>query len=209
MSAGVFPPTSSRSTRPRTSTRTLEFAGYADSMKERCPSGSAPAFLRRRRGRPDRIVGSRGGRGPFSPRGVRGDGSPERRTGRVPDGRPDRPGANDAFACPGTSCPPRAQPRVPPGPRCSVPQAQAALSPSPPAARVLLRSPRSRQRSRGSDPPGRKRAFACGVPGALLGTWVSPTRFDEDERPVSRERLDMRGTHSHEASSWARGYYAE
>ena len=58
-------------------------------------------------------------------------------------------------------------------------------------------------------PGGRKRAFACGVPGALLGTWVSPTRFDEDERPVSRERLDMRGTHSHEASSWARGYYAE
>src|SRR5436190_4065398 len=56
---------------------------------------------------------------------------------------------------------------------------------------------------------GRKPAFACGVPGALRGTWVSPTRFDEGERPVSRERLDMRGTYSHEASSWARGYYAE
>jgi hypothetical protein len=48
----------------------------------------------------------------------------------------------------------------------------AASRPSPPSARMLLRSPRFRQRSRGCDPAGRKRAFACGVPGALPGTWV-------------------------------------
>ena len=30
---------------------------------------------------------------------------------------------------------------------------------------------------------GRKRAFACGVPGALRGTWASSTRFDEVNDP--------------------------
>ena len=226
MSAGVFPPTSSRSTRPRTSTRTPEFAGYADSMKERCSSGSAPAFLRRRRGRPDRIVGSPGGRG--SSPGI----------GRVPYGRPDRPGANGAFCLSGTSRSPRARhPALSPSPPWLSPKpllrprptllsrSSASRSPSPPcfcpspASERLL--PRARplcavssallasSALRACALAGRKRAFACGVPGALRGTWVSPTRFDEDERPVSRERLDMRGTHSHEASSWARGYYAE
>ena len=36
---------------------------------------------------------------------------------------------------------------------------------------------------------GRKRAFACGVPGALRGTWVSPTRFDEMNDPCPRNVL--------------------
>ena len=75
MSAGVFPPTSSRSTKPRTSTRTPEFAGYADSMKERCSSGSAPAFCDG--GGAGRIASLvPGGRESFSPRGAGGDGSP-------------------------------------------------------------------------------------------------------------------------------------
>jgi hypothetical protein len=137
MSAGVFPPTSSRSTRPRTSTRTLEFAGYADSMKARCPSGSAPAFLRRRRGRPDRIVGSRGGRGPSPQRGgPGGDGSPGEKSRPGPDGRPDRPGPTMRLLVRGPrvlSEPSLAFPRGPslatsPSPRCSLPQAHAALT---------------------------------------------------------------------------------
>ena len=171
-------------------------------MKQ-CPSGSAPTFLRRRRGRPDRTVG--------------------------PDGRPDRPGANGAFACPKQA---HFLPRSPPC-RSSEPTLsllQATLSPQAPSVSPGCLSPkptlgaRAPQVLRDSSPrrsralslvpvacsrAGQKLAFACGVPGALRGTWVSPTRFDEDERPVSRERLDMRGTYSHEASSWARGYYAE
>ena len=43
MSAGVFPPTSSRSTRRRTSTRAPEFAGYSG-LQKWCPSGSARHF---------------------------------------------------------------------------------------------------------------------------------------------------------------------
>ena len=36
-----------------------------------------------------------------------------------------------------------------------------------------------------------ERPFACGVPGPVLGTWVSSTRLDKDERLASRERLVM------------------
>ena len=208
MSAGAFPPTSSRSTKPRTSTRTPEFAGYADSMKERCSSGSAPAFCYG--GGAGRIASLvPGGRGSFSQGGSGGDGSPggeEPAESRM--GRPDRPGANGAFACPG--------PYVPPSPALLLPRARAASRPSPrcfwPRAHLCVHAPPPSSLSSALPRmrPGRpKTAFACGVPGALRGTWVSPTRFDEDERPVSRERLDMRGTHSYEASSWARGYYAE
>ena len=228
MSAGVFPPTSSRSTRPRTSsTRTPEFAGYADSMKDRCPSGSAPAFLRRRRGRPDRIVGSRGAGGP-SPQEVSG--------GMGPPGEKSRPSPpmgdltvrgptmrllvrgphvlpEPSLAFPGPGLASSPSPRCSASsPRCFSPEPTLCAHAPPLSSALfstLLGSPRSRHRSRRCDLAGRKRAFACGVPGALPGTRASPTRFDEGERPVSRERLDMRGTHSHEASSWARGYYAE
>ena len=180
----------------------------------------------RRRGRPDRIVGSPGGRG--SSPGI----------GRVPYGRPDRPGANGAFCLSGTSRSPRARhPALSPSPPWLSPKpllrpsptllspSSASRSPSPPSFCPSPASERLLPRARPlcavssalltliSAPADAtwpaKTAFACGVPGALRGTWVSPTRFDEDERPVSRERLDMRGTHSHEASSWARGYYAE
>ena len=79
-----------RLARLETKSRQAAFAGYADSVKERCPSGSVPAFLRRRRGRPDRIVGSPGGPGVLP--GI----------GRVPHGRPDRPGANGALCMSGS-----------------------------------------------------------------------------------------------------------
>jgi hypothetical protein len=205
-------------------------------MKERCPSGSAPAFLRRRRGRPDRIVGSPGGPGVLP--GI----------GRVPHGRPDRPGANGALCMSGSHVlpepaallSPQALPSSLPSPcfararRCPPSSAslslkrfslpQALLSPSsaslslkrfslpqaltrraPPcfglgpasewllprarplcavssALLALIRAPRVR--------PGRpKTAFACGVPGALRGTWVSPTRFDEMNDPCPRNVL--------------------
>lgn len=177
-----------------------------------------------------------GGPGAFCPKGGPGGWiPPERRAGRVPMGGLTVRGPTMRLLVRGPHVLPEPSLAFPRGPALLIPRAHAALSlkptllspslpcfwlrpapafsaasrPSPPSARALLRSPRSRQRSRGCDLAGRKRAFACGVPGALLGTWVSPTRFDEDERPVSRERLDMRGTHSHEASSWARGYYAE
>ena len=176
-------------------------------MKDRCTSGSAPAFLRRRRGRPDRIVGSRGARG--LPSGA----------GRVPDGRPDRPGASGAFACPGTARSPQARAAGSPQAVLFCPPSPPFWSPEPalwsPEPALAARAPAFPRLSCLSSafprtlPRRRKPAFACGVPGALRGTRASPTRFDEDERPVSRERLDMRGTHSHEASSWARGYYAE
>jgi hypothetical protein len=39
--------------------------------------------------------------------------------------------------------------------------------------------------------------FACGVPGAVLGTWALSRGLDVDERPVSRERLLRRGAYSH------------
>jgi len=171
---------------------------------KRCPSGSAPTFLRRRRGRPDRTVG--------------------------PDGRrPDRPGGQRCVCVSGASSLSSASPpcrsseptlsllqapSVSSSPLClsrlSLPQAHPGCACSP----VLRDSSPRRSRALSLVPAacaraGQKPAFACGVPGALRGTWVSPTRFDEDERPVSRERLDMRGTYSHEASSWARGYYAE
>jgi hypothetical protein len=144
-----------------------------------------------------------GGRGSFSQGGPGGEEPAGSRTGR-----PDRPGANGAFACPGTSWSPEPALRSPepslassPGPALLLARAHLCVH-APPLSSLSSALPRMR--------PGRpKTAFACGVPGALRGTWVSPTGFDEDERPVSRERLDMRGTHSHEASSWARGYYAE
>jgi hypothetical protein len=39
--------------------------------------------------------------------------------------------------------------------------------------------------------------FACGVPGAVRGTWALSRGLDVDERPVSRERLLRRGAYSH------------
>jgi hypothetical protein len=175
-------------------------------MKDRCLSGSAPAFLRRRRGRPDRIVGSPGAGGSgFVP--------PEPAESRM-DGLTVR-GPAMRLLVRGTS-------RSPPSAPASSPQARAARFPRarpgrarssvPPFCQLLSSALPRRLPAPAPVPAFRacgKPAFACGVPGALRGTWVSPTRFDEDERPVSRERLDMRGTHSHEASSWARGYYAE
>ena len=114
MSAGVFPPTSSRSTRRRTSTCAPEFAGYSG-LHEAASQGSAPTFLRRRRGRPDRTVG--------------------------PDGRPDRPGANGAFACPKQA---HFLPRSPPC-RSSEPilaLLQAPLSPQAPSVSPGCLSPK-------------------------------------------------------------------
>ena len=180
-------------------------------MKERCPSGSAPAFLRRRRGRPDRIVGSPGGPGvlPWNRH------SP---AGTVPHGRPDRPGANGAFCLSGTSRSLRARhPALCPSPPWLSPQpllrprstllspSSASRPPSPPcfcpspASERLLPEPALCAQSpplswlssalRACALAGRKRAFACGVPGALRGTWVSSTRFDEMNDPCPRNVL--------------------
>src|SRR6185437_1104991 len=148
-----------------------------------------------------------GGAGRIASLVPRGAGGPSPAIGTVPHGRPDRPGAQRCVLLVGDSRSPRARhpvlapspPWLSPSPcfgrarRCSLPQALLArrahpasarawplsgFCPSPPPVRSLLRllahirAPRVR-------PGGRKRAFACGVPGALRGTWVSPTRFDE------------------------------
>src|SRR5690348_10041309 len=67
MSAGAFPPTSWRSTKPRTSTGALvrvrapEFAGYSGLPEVSMSPADRSRHLRRRRGRPDRTVGPEGG----------------------------------------------------------------------------------------------------------------------------------------------------
>ena len=175
-------------------------------MKERCPSGSAPAFLRRRRGRPDRIVGSPGGRGSF-PRE-----SAQSRMGgltvRGPTVRVACRGPRD-LPEPATLLSPQALPGSLPSPASPAPDAALSLSasrsPSPPcfcpspASERLLPEPAPCAQSpalswlssalRACALAGRKRAFACGVPGALRGTWVSSTRFDEMNDPCPRNVL--------------------
>ena len=175
-------------------------------MKERCPSGSAPAFLRRRRGRPDRIVGSPGGPGVL-PRE-----SAQSRMGGL-TGR----GPTVRFACRGPRDLPEPDPALSPSPPWLSPQpllrprstllspSSASRSPRPPcfclspASERLLPEPAPCAQSpalswlssalRACALAGRKRAFACGVPGALRGTWVSSTRFDEMNDPCPRNVL--------------------
>jgi hypothetical protein len=179
-------------------------------MKERCPSGSSLAFPRRRGGRPDRIVGSPGGRGP-SPE------SAESSTGGLTRG------ANGAFCLSGphvlpepvTLLSPPSPPWLSPKPlrrpsptllslkRFSLPQALTRrgrpasargrpLSGFCPEPALCAQSPPPSSPSsalRACVLAGRKRAFACGVPGALRGTWVSSTRFDEMNDPCPRNVL--------------------
>ncbi len=227
MSAGVFPPTSSRSTRPRTSTRAPEFAGYSG-LHEAVPQRIGPGI--------SATAAGPAGSHRWFPEGSGGSGFRPPGASRVRMGgltvRGQRcvclPGELTFSSKPALALPkpalgfspkptpyvsPKPAPYVSPKPTLGV-RAPRFSTPAPPRR---FRAPRMRSHVSpvlSHAPPacsraGRKHAFACGVPGALRGTWVSPTRFDEDERPVSRERLDMRGTYSHEASSWARGYYAE
>ena len=175
-------------------------------MKERCPSGSAPAFLRRRRGRPDRIVGSPGGPGVL-PR----ESAQSRMGGLTVRGPTVR------FACRGPRDLPEPDPALSPSPPWLSPQpllrprstllspSSASRPPSPPcfcpspASERLLPEPALCAQSpplswlssalRACALAGRKRAFACGVPGALRGTWVSSTRFDEMNDPCPRNVL--------------------
>ena len=123
MSAGVFPPTSSRSTRPRTSYAHAGVRGLCGLHEGAVSQRIGPGISATAAGPAGSHRWFPGGRGSFSPRGSPGGWvPPERRAGRVPDGRPDRPGANDALACPGTSCPPRAQPCVPRAGPCFFPE---------------------------------------------------------------------------------------
>src|SRR5206468_10197473 len=140
------------------------------------------------------------------PRGPGGWLPPERAS-RFPDGRPDRPGPTMRSLVRGPHVPPSPALRSP-EPSLASPPEPALLSPSSPRCSLtepapasgsspLLLSCRAHAASRPSPPllagsslsslspapracllGGRKRAFACGVPGALRGTWVSPTRFD-------------------------------
>ena len=210
MSAGVFPPTSSRSTRPRTSTRAPEFAGYSG-LREAVSQRIGPGI--------SATAAGPAGSHRWFPEGSGGSGFRPPGASRVRMGDLTRPGANGAFCLSGGAhflpLPSLPSPPVLSSPRpltFSPKPTLAARAPqfSTPAPPRRSRAPRVRSHVPPRPPaPAGKRAFACGVPGALRGTWASPTRFDEDERPVSRERLYMRGTYSHEASSWARGYYAE
>jgi len=176
-------------------------------MKERCPSGSAPAFLRRRRGRPDRIVGSPGGRGSF-PResaqsrmgGLTVRGPTVRFACRGPRDLSEPATLLSAQALPGSLPKPLLRPRPtllspssasrPPSPPCFCPSpASERLLPEPaPCAQSPALSWLS-SALRACALAGRKRAFACGVPGALRGTWVSSTRFDEMNDPCPRNVL--------------------
>ena len=175
-------------------------------MKERCPSGSAPAFLRRRRGRPDRIVGSPGGRGSFP--GNRHSPAWGGLTVRGPTVRVACRGPRD-LPEPATLLSPQALPGSLPSPASPAPDAALSLSasrsPSPPcfcpspASERLLPEPALCAQSpplswlssalRACALAGRKLAFACGVPGALRGTWVSSTRFDVMNDPCPRNVL--------------------
>ena len=148
----------------------------------------------------------------------RGAGGPSPGIGTVPHGRPDRPGANGAFCLSGTSRSLRARhPALCPSPPWLSPQpllrprstllspSSASRPPSPPcccpspASERLLPEPAPCAQSpalswlssalRACALAGRKRAFACGVPGALRGTWVSSTRFDEMNDPCPRNVL--------------------
>ena len=159
-----------------------------------------------------------GGAGRIASLVPRGAGGPSPGIGTVPRGRPDRPGANGAFCLSGTSRSLRARhPALCPSPPWLSPQpllrprstllspSSASRSPSPPcfcpspASERLLPEPALCAQSpplswlssalRACALAGRKRAFACGVPGALRGTWVSSTRFDEMNDPCPRNVL--------------------
>ena len=136
MSAGVFPPTSSRSTRPRTSYAHAGVRGLCGLHEGTVSQRIGPGILRRRRGRPDRIVGSPGGRG--SSPGI----------GRVPYGRPDRPGPTVRFALSGLHVLP--EPATLLSPRASLALSQALASPEPDAALFLKPSSSA---SRSPSPP--------------------------------------------------------
>lgn len=175
-------------------------------MKERCPSGSTPAFC------------DGGGAGRIASLVPRGAGGPPRESaesrmgGLTVRGPTVRLLVGDLTISP--SPPPCSLPSPPwlspkpllrPSPTLLSPSS-ASRSPSPPAsARARPACARARPLSGfcpepvlcAQSPPlswlssalracalaGRKRAFACGVPGALRGTWVSPTRFDEMNDP--------------------------
>jgi hypothetical protein len=217
MSAGVFPPTSSRSTRPRTSYAHAGVRGLCGLHDGTVSQRIVPGISATAGGSAGSHRWFPGGPGSFP--GI----------GRVQHGQPDRPGANGAFCLSGphllpepvTLLSPRALPGSLPSPcvararRCS-PSAllspSSAHSPGPPCfgpgsacfgpGRPLsgfcpepalcvqsppLSSPSSALRA--CVLAGRKRAFACGVPGALRGTWVSSTRFDEMNDPCPRNVL--------------------
>lgn len=175
-------------------------------MKERCPSGSAPAFC------------DGGGAGRIASLVPRGAGGPPRESAESRMGGLTVRGPTVRFACrgphdlpePATLLSPRALPGSLPSPcfararRCSLPQALLARRAHPASARarplsgfcpepvLCAQSPPLSWLSsalRACALAGRKRAFACGVPGALRGTWVSPTRFDEMNDPCPRNVL--------------------
>jgi hypothetical protein len=181
-------------------------------MKERCPSGSAPTFCdgggagriaslvpRGAGGPPRESAESRMGgltvRGPTVRFACRGPHDlPEPATLLSPQPslalsqalaspEPDAALSLKRFSLAEPTC-------LGPSPPC--------LCPSPASERLL---PRARplcavssallasSALRACALAGRKRAFACGVPGALRGTWVSPTRFDEMNDPCPRNVL--------------------
>src|SRR6266480_2206070 len=149
MSAGVFPPTSSRSTRPRTSTRAPEFAGYSglhQAVSQRIgPDISATAAGPTRSHR--WFPGSPGDQGfvPTEPAEPRMGGL----TVRGPTVRLLVRGLTSSPSPPLFS--PEPTPSSPPCPLPLLPHAHSLCSPMPtpssppcpPLGRVLLRSPRS------------------------------------------------------------------
>src|SRR5438034_7252163 len=121
MSAGVFPPTSSRSTRPRTSTRAPEFAGYGG-LHEAVPQRIGPGI--------SVTAAGPAGSHRWFPEGS-GDQGFVPRSQQSPDGRPDRPGASGAFACPGSSLSPPGLPLLSPSPPVVSPEPTPYVSPEP------------------------------------------------------------------------------
>lgn len=64
---------------------------------------------------------------------------------------------------------------------------------------LTVQGPTVRLCCRGVTGRAREGPFACGVPGAVRGTWALSRGLDVDERPVSRERLLRRDAHSRQA----------
>lgn len=181
-------------------------------MKERCPSGSARHFCDGGgAGRIASLVPGGPGPSPESAESSMGSltvrGPTVRFACRVLTFSPSPPPCSLPEPSLALS-----QALAPPEPDAALPQALLSPSsahspsppcfgPSPPSERLLpepalcaqsppLSSPSSLSSAlRACVLAGRKRAFACGVPGALRGTWVSPTRFDEMNDPCPRNVL--------------------
>jgi len=206
MSAGVFPPTSSRSTRPRTSYAHAGVRGLCGLHEGTVSQRIGPGISATAAGPTGSHRWFPGGLGVL-PRE-----SAQSRMGGL-TGR----GPTVRFACRGPRDLPEPDPALSPSPPWLSPQpllrprstllspSSASRSPSPPcfcpspASERLLPEPALCAQSpplswlssalRACALAGRKRAFACGVPGALRGTWVSSTRFDEMNDPCPRNVL--------------------